>query len=68
AFREIENWKFVKPVFIGDTVHVTLEVEGTKVLPRLGGGMVNIELRLINQNDEVTMKGNWKVLFASSEE
>jgi 3-hydroxybutyryl-CoA dehydratase len=65
AFREIEYWKFVKPVFIGDTVHVSLKVEETKALQRLGGGLVNIELRLINQNDEVTMKGIWKVLFAS---
>ena len=68
AFREIENWKFVKPVFIGDTVHVVLRVEEKKALPRLGGGSVNIELRLVNQNDEVAMRGIWKVLFASSPE
>jgi acyl dehydratase len=68
AFREIENWKFVKPIFIGDTVHVTLKVDEIKALPRLGGGLVNIELRLINQDDEVTMKGIWKVLFASTPE
>ena len=65
AFREIANWKFVKTIFIGDTVHVSLHVVDTKGLPRLGGGIVNIELRLINQNDEVVMKGIWKVLIAS---
>jgi hypothetical protein len=42
-----------------------LRVEEKKALPRLGGGSVNIELRLMNQKDEVTMKGIWKVLFAS---
>src|SRR5215210_7875646 len=26
AFREIIEWKFVAPVFIGDTLHVDLEV------------------------------------------
>lgn len=68
AFREIIEWKFVKPIFIGDTVRVSLQVLETKVLPRLGGGAVNIELRLFNQNDDVVMKGIWKVLVASKPE
>jgi len=68
AFREIVNWKFVKTIFIGDTVHVDLKVLDAKPLPRLGGGAVNIEIRLINQNDDVVMKGVWKILVASSPE
>jgi hypothetical protein len=32
----------------------------------LGGGAVNIELNLLNQDDEIVMKGIWKVLVASS--
>ena len=68
AFREISEWKFVKPVFIGDTVRVSLQVIETKQLRRLGGGLVNIELKLLNQNDESVMKGIWKVLVASSPE
>ena len=65
AFREINEWKFSLPVFIGDTIHVELDVKETKALPRLGGGSVIIELRLKNQRDEVTMKGLWTVLVAS---
>jgi len=42
------------------------EIIELKALPRLGGGLVNIDLRLFNQNDEVVMKGIWKVLVASS--
>jgi acyl dehydratase len=68
AFREINNWKFVKTIFIGDTVRVALHVVETKELPRLGGGAVSIELRLMNQNDEIVMKGIWKVLVASAPE
>src|ERR671924_2444232 len=30
AFREITEWKFVTPVFIGDTVQAELEVSETK--------------------------------------
>jgi acyl dehydratase len=68
AFREIVEWKFVKTIFIGDTVRVSLQVLETKAIPRLGGGAVNIELRLLNQNDDVVMKGIWKVLIASKPE
>ena len=65
AFREINEWKFSKPIFIGDTVHVELDVKEIKALPRLGGGSVIIELSVKNQHEEVTMKGLWTVLVAS---
>ena len=65
AFREINEWKFIKPVFIGDTVHVVLEVKETKDLRRIGGGSVLIEVAVVNQKDEIVMKGLWTVLIAS---
>ena len=68
AFREINEWKFIKPIFIGDTVRVSLSLLETKELRRMGGGAVNIELRLLNQNDDTVMKGIWKVLVASKPE
>ena len=68
AFREINDWKFIKPIFIGDTVHILMTVIEVKGLPRLGGGAVSIELRVINQNEETLMKGVWKVLMASQPE
>jgi acyl dehydratase len=65
AFREINNWKFSSPVFIGDTVRVELEVIETKALPRLGGGAVVIELAVKNQRNETTMRGSWTALVAN---
>lgn len=65
AFREIKNWKFVKAVMIGDTIHVEMEVTETKALPRVGGGSVDISFDLKNQKDETVMKGVWTVLMAS---
>ncbi len=65
AFREISNWKFAKPTYIGDTVYVKAEVKNTKALRRLGGGAVEIALSVINQRDEVVMKGTWTVLIVS---
>jgi len=65
AFREIENWRFTKPVYIGDTIHVEIEVNETKAIPRLGGGNVFINLQVNNQSNEVVMKGNWSLLMKS---
>lgn len=65
AFREINEWKFSKPVFIGDTVHATLEITETKALRRLGGGSITIKLNVINQHNDVVMSGTWTALIAS---
>ena len=65
AFREISEWKFVAPVFIGDTVQAEMEVTETKALPRIGGGAVTISFRLKNQKDEVCHRGIWNVLVMS---
>lgn len=65
AFREIESWKFAKPVFLGDTVHVVLDVLECKAMRRIGGGAVKINLSVKNQADEVVMRGLWSVLIAS---
>ena len=65
AFREINEWKFIKPVFIGDTVQAVLEVKETKDLRRIGGGLVTIEISVVNQKEEIVMKGVWTVLIAA---
>ena len=65
AFREVNEWKFVKPIFIGDQVHAELSVAETKALARIGGGAVVLEAQLKNQKDEVCMKGSWNILVLS---
>jgi acyl dehydratase len=68
AFREIENWKFSKPVFIGDTVHLEMEVVAAKSLPRLGGGSIKLVLNVINQDGDTVMRGAWIALMMSKPE
>jgi len=65
AFREVNEWKFVKPVFIDDVVHAELESLETKALPRIGGGSVVVGVELKNQNNDVCMKGKWTLLVMS---
>ena len=64
-FREVAEWKFVKPVFINDTIYTELETIETKAMPRVGGGSVTIKLEVKNQSDEVCHRGTWVVLIAS---
>jgi acyl dehydratase len=68
AFREINNWKFSLPIFIGDTIHAELNIIETKPIQRLGGGSLVIEISVKNQRNEVTMKGTWTALVASKPE
>ncbi|MCI0540134.1 MAG: hypothetical protein L0Z50_33425 [Verrucomicrobiales bacterium] len=65
AFREIDGWKFIKPILIGDTIHVEIEVKETKAFPRLGGGTIVVELDVKNQQGETVMKGSWTALMHS---
>ncbi len=65
AFREISEWKFSLPVFIGDTIHAELVVAETKPFPRLGGGLVDLALSVKNQKGETVHRGKWRVLMAS---
>jgi acyl dehydratase len=65
AFREVNEWKFVKPVFIDDVVHAELEAVETKALPRIGGGSVIVSVELRNQDNDVCMRGKWTLLVMS---
>lgn len=61
AFRELD-WKFSRPVMIGDTVRVQIEITDMKPLPRLGGGNVTMKAAVLNQRNEVAHRGNWIML------
>ncbi len=62
AFRELSA-KFSLPVFIGDTVHVELEITETKALPRLGGGTINMKYAVYNQHGKAVQRGDWVMLI-----
>ena len=64
AFRDLE-WKFSRPVFIGDRVRAKAEVAQRKAMPRLGGGAVIFDLKVLNQDDEVVQRGKWNILVAN---
>jgi acyl dehydratase len=61
AFRGLE-WEFTAPIYIGDTIHVELEVTELKAVPRLGTGRVVFKVAIKNQNDVVAQRGVWSLL------
>lgn len=61
AFRGLE-WKFSKPVFIGDTVRIRVTVQETKEMRRMGGGLVLFKVEVLNQKNEVCQRGVWEIL------
>lgn len=64
AFRGLE-WKFSKPVYIGDTVRLRVKVADKKPMERLGGGLVNFEMAVVNHEEQVVAKGIWELLCKS---
>ena len=68
AFRSINEWKFAQPVFLGDTLHVRLNCSETRAMQRLGGGIVTLEIEVINQTDQVVQRGRWSLLIKSQPE
>ncbi len=61
AFMGLE-WKFKRPVFIGDTIALNVKVLRKREMRRLGGGIVVLGLTVVNQAGEATQEGEWTML------
>ena len=64
AFREL-TMKFSNPVYIGDTIHVELTVDKLRAMKRLGGGIVALDVKIINQDGKTIQRGTWSMLMAA---
>jgi 3-hydroxybutyryl-CoA dehydratase len=57
------TWKFKKPVLLGDTIRLRTKVSKVRAMPRLGGGIVEFDVRVLNQRDETVQQGEWTMLM-----
>ena len=57
------DWKFRAPIKIGDTIHMQAQIAEKKPMPRLGGGLVTMNVEVLNQRGETTQKGTWSMLM-----
>ncbi|MCA9191921.1 MAG: MaoC family dehydratase N-terminal domain-containing protein [Planctomycetales bacterium] len=64
ALVRIMDWQFVRPVFVGDTIHVETEIES--ILPKgRRSGEVLWDRRVLNQRDECVQLGKLVTLVSS---
>jgi acyl dehydratase len=59
------DWKFRGPIKIGDTIHVESQVIRKKEMRRMGGGIIVLDVAVVNQRDETVQKGQWTALVKS---
>lgn len=59
AFLEIRHWKFLRPVFIGDTIRAVTEITGLQPGRHPDRGVMIQAVRVLNQRDEVVAEGEF---------
>lgn len=63
AFLGIEDWRFLKPVFFGDTIHVRITVAEVRPASKPGTGVLKRKLEIVNQRGEVAQAGTLLTLI-----
>ena len=51
------NWKFSRPIFIGDRIHAEIEVQAKRETRRSDRGILTLAFRVKNQAGEVVQEG-----------
>jgi acyl dehydratase len=62
------DWRFLKPVFLGDTIHAEVEVKAARRASRGARGICEFEVRVVNQASAVVQSGTAVVLVATKPE
>lgn len=67
AMLGLREWNFKKPILVGDTVHLELEILAVEPGKSGRSGKLGRRFRLINQHGEVTQEGDSDVLVLTHE-
>lgn len=65
AMLGIDGWRFLAPLFVGDTVHCEMEISSLRMTSRGDRGAVGRTFRLVNQRGEVIQEGEIPVMVLS---
>lgn len=57
------RWRFLKPLFVGDTVKVRWKITQKKETRKPDRGIITEQVQLVNQNEEVIGEGEHLVLM-----
>jgi len=63
AFMEV-HWKFLAPLFIGDTIHLEMTVKNRRESKKPDRGVVVFDCNMINQRGEIVQQGERTMLMA----
>ena len=64
AFLGIESWKFLAPLYIGETIHVRLTVSETRTSQsKPDRGIVKLFVEVINQRGQVIQSGTKSLMI-----
>lgn len=61
----LENWRFLAPIYIGDTIHFRMTIAGVRRTEAGDRGVVQRHFRLLNQRGEVVQEGDFAMLVAA---
>lgn len=57
--------KWLRPVFVGDTLHVVVEVAAKEPGKKPGRGTITFKRAAVNQNGVTVLETEWKIVMAS---
>lgn len=63
AMLGIDNWRFVGPVFVGDTISVRMAIADKRETARSDRGILVRNYEVLNQRDEVVQTGSMTLMI-----
>jgi acyl dehydratase len=57
ALLGVDEWRFLKPLLIGDTVHCRVEILDVRLTSKGDAGILSRRFSLVNTRDEVVQQG-----------
>jgi acyl dehydratase len=64
AMLDINNWRFVAPIFVGDTLHLGMTVGNLRLTSRGDRGIVERRMELRKQDGSVAQSGSMGLMLA----
>ena len=58
-----QQMSFPKPVFVGDTIYLTMVPTEKRLTKKPGRGVVTYRVSVFNQRDEMVMDGTWVIMI-----
>jgi acyl dehydratase len=65
GFLGIEEWRFEKPVFFGDTICAQFELVELRQTSKPQRSILRVDVAILNQRDERVQRGVWTMMILS---